>query len=80
MTSLTLNSSGLDSWSPSEVLAEHTESPEKTIKKNVKKTVFDTKKGFFIVGRTEAFNWTAKLSIIPSEKKPFAQILPLNRF
>jgi hypothetical protein len=45
--------------------------PEITTKKSTKKAAFGIKKGFFIVGRTEAFNWTAKLSIIPSEKKPF---------
>jgi hypothetical protein len=71
MTSLTLNSSDLEQWSPSESLAEHTESPEMTTKKSAKKAVFGIKKGFFIIGRTEAFNWSAKLSIIPSEKKPF---------
>jgi hypothetical protein len=57
--------------SPDSLSDASTGRPEKTTKKSAKKTVFDTKKGFFIVGRTEAFNWTAKLSIIPSEKKPF---------
>ena len=41
---------------------------EKTMKKSVKKVDFAAKKGFFIMIRTKAFIWTAKVSIILSEK------------
>ncbi len=41
---------------------------EKTMKKRVKKDVFAAKKGFFIIMRTKAFIWSAKVSIILSEK------------
>jgi hypothetical protein len=41
---------------------------EKTMKKRIKKDDFTAKKGFFIIVRTKAFIWTAKVSIILSEK------------
>jgi hypothetical protein len=41
---------------------------EKTMKKSIKKNDFTAKKGFFIRVWTKAFIWTAKVSIILSEK------------
>ena len=47
---------------------------EKTMKKMIKKDDFTAKKGFFIMIWTKAFIWTAKVSIILSEKNDFREI------
>jgi hypothetical protein len=42
--------------------------PVKMIRKRAKNDVLETKNGLFITTETKAFNWTAKVSIIQSEK------------
>jgi len=42
--------------------------PEKTIRIRAKNVGFGAKNGFFIAVGTDAFIWTAKVSIKPSEK------------
>jgi hypothetical protein len=50
----------------------------KTIKKRAKNVDFESKNSLFITIGTKAFNWTAKVSIILSQKNCFARILANN--
>jgi hypothetical protein len=77
ITSLALKGSG--SWPASSDAKTGLIMLEKTMKKSIKKDDFTAKKGFFIMIRTKAFIWTAKVSIILSEKNDLREFWKSSR-